>query len=60
MHAKVPLVPEGFEVPTGLEPPAFRLRMRRVNDVVKDDDAVMSSRDHLRRGYSWVPSLSHG
>lgn len=43
-----PLVPEGFAVPAGLVTDEFRLRMLTVNDVVKDYEAVMTSRDHLR------------
>ena len=35
-----PLVPEGFEVPAGLETGSFRLRMLTVRDVVADFEAV--------------------
>jgi hypothetical protein len=45
-------VPADFEVPTGLETGDFRLRMLTVNDVVKDYEAVMTSREHLRQGDS--------
>ena len=34
------LVPEGFDVPLGLEHERFRLRMLSIDDVVKDFDAI--------------------
>lgn len=37
-----------FEVPAGLETDDFHLRMLTVNDVVKDYEAVMTSREHLQ------------
>ena len=40
-------LPKDFIVPTLFETDRFRLRMLTVNDVVKDYDAVMSSRQHL-------------
>jgi|SRR5581483_1901019 len=40
------LVPEGFEVPAGLEHERFRLRMLTVDDVVKDFDAICDRVDH--------------
>jgi hypothetical protein len=40
------LVPEDFEVPTGLEHERFRLRMLSVDDVVKDFDAINARVDH--------------
>jgi len=40
-------VPEDFQVPEKLETEKFRLRMLSVDDVEKDYDAVMSSREHL-------------
>ncbi|MEL6471544.1 MAG: GNAT family N-acetyltransferase [Cyanobacteria bacterium J06623_4] len=43
-----PLVPDDFTVPAMLETDRFRLRMLSVNDVVKDYDAVMTSREHLQ------------
>ncbi|MEL6816908.1 MAG: GNAT family N-acetyltransferase [Cyanobacteria bacterium J06598_3] len=43
-----PLVPKDFVVPAELVTDEFRLRMLTVNDVVKDYDAVMTSREHLR------------
>lgn len=43
-----PFVPAEFDVPAGLETGQFVLRMLKVNDVVKDYDAVMTSIDHLR------------
>jgi len=39
------LVPEGFEVPAGLEHARFRLRMLSIDDVVKDFDAIQSRVD---------------
>ncbi len=42
------LVPSEFAVPAGLVTEAFRLRMLTINDVIKDYEAVMTSRDHLR------------
>ena len=41
-------VPDDFIVPEKLETEKFRLRMLTVEDVEKDYDAVMSSREHLR------------
>lgn len=43
-----PFVPADFEVPVIFENQYFRFRTLTVNDVVKDYDAVMSSREHLR------------
>ena len=43
-----PLVPADFAVPDCLETPTFRLRMLTVNDVVKDYEAVMVSRDRIQ------------
>jgi hypothetical protein len=42
-------VPAEFEVPAGLETRDFRLRMLTIHDVVKDYEAVMTSREHLRQ-----------
>jgi hypothetical protein len=42
-------VPSDFVVPTGLETSDFRLRMLTIHDVVKDYEAVMTSREHLRQ-----------
>jgi len=41
-------VPDDFIIPEKLETEKFRLRMLTVEDVEKDYDAVMSSREHLR------------
>ena len=48
-------VPDDFEVPELLEHERFRVRPLTVHDVVKDYDAVMTSRDHLWRqfGQAW-------
>jgi len=40
-------VPANFVVPVELENQHFRIRTLTVNDVVKDYDAVMTSREHL-------------
>jgi hypothetical protein len=40
------LVPDNFEVPAGLGHERFRLRMLRVDDVVKDFDAICDRVDH--------------
>ena len=47
-------VPRGFEPPT-LQTGRFHLRPITIHDVVKDYDAVMSSRDHLWKmfGEQW-------
>ena len=53
---KSTIVPADFIVPDTLENQHFRIRMLSVNDVVKDYDAVMSSREHLKEMYptsSW-------
>ena len=42
-----PFVPSDFKVPEKLETEKFRLRMLTVNDVVKDYDAVMTSKASL-------------
>lgn len=42
-----PFVAADFEVPETLETEAFRLRMLSVSDVVKDYDAVMTSKPYL-------------
>ncbi len=42
-----PFLPEDFVPPSGFERARFRVRPITVHDVVKDYDAVMSSRDHL-------------
>ena len=46
-----PVVPNDVEVPISLENQHFRIRMRTVNDVAKDYDAVMTSIDHLQEMY---------
>ena len=46
-HAQ-PLVPSDFKVPAVFENEHFRFRTLTVNDTVKDYDAVMSSKEHLR------------
>ncbi|NJM99738.1 MAG: GNAT family N-acetyltransferase [Phormidesmis sp. RL_2_1] len=41
-------VPPDFAVPMGLETSEFRLRMLTIHDVVKDYEAVMTSREQLQ------------
>ncbi len=57
-----PFVAEDFEVPEGLVTEDFRLRMLSVNDVVKDFEAVIASKDHLQRlfpgGSNWPEGLT--
>lgn len=50
-----PLLDPEFKVPETLETDRFHLRMLTVNDVVKDYDAVMSSKQHLHElfGPGW-------
>ena len=53
-------LPFEFEVPELLEHDRFRLRPLTVHDLVKDYDAVMSSREHLwdqfGRAWGWPPA----
>ena len=55
MEAAVSFLPSGFEIPVLLESPACRFRPLTIHDVVKDYDAVMSSRVELRNqfGTAW-------
>lgn len=55
-----PFVSKGFKVPEKLETERFRLRMLTVNDVVKDYDAVITSKDHLHEiwGPGWPDGLT--
>jgi hypothetical protein len=53
-----PLLDSEFKVPETLETDHFRLRMLTVNDVVKDYDAVMSSKQHLND--IWGPGWPEG
>lgn len=46
-----PFVPGEFQVPRTLQGERFRLRMLTIHDVVKDYDAVMSSREHLKGAF---------
>ena len=43
----MPFLPRDFVVPETLETERFRLRSITIHDVVKDYDAVMTSREHL-------------
>ena len=51
----MPFVPSDFEVPELLEAARFRLRPLTVHHLVRDYDAVMTSREHLweRFGEVW-------
>lgn len=56
-----PFVPHDFDVPSKLEAESFHLRMLTVSDLVKDYDAVMSSRAHIQElwnGVSWPDGLT--
>lgn len=58
-----PFVPDDFYVPTRLAGEDFLLRPLTINDVVKDYDAVMTSRDRLADlfgpGHGWpAPDLT--
>lgn len=55
-----PFVSENFKVPQVLETKRFRLRMLTVNDLVKDYEAVMSSKEHLQKlfGTDWPEGLT--
>ena len=48
-------LPQEFVVPASVETPRFRLRSITIHDVIKDYDAVMTSREHLwsRFGAIW-------
>jgi hypothetical protein len=56
----VGFLPSAFEVPELLEHDRFRLRPLTVHDVVKDYDAVMTSREHLwgqfGQAWGWPPA----
>jgi len=54
------LVPGDFEVPETLETSRFRLRPLTVNDLVRDFDAVMSSKSHLQQVWrtKWPEGLT--
>lgn len=47
-------VPPDFVVPVSVETDGFRMRMLTIHDLVKDYDAVMSSREHLWRRFGGV------
>ena len=54
MNELRPLVPAGFDVPTVLEHPRFRLRMLTIHDLIRDYEAVMVSVEHLQATYSAI------
>ena len=47
-------LPPDFVVPVAVETDGFRMRMLTIHDLVKDYDAVMSSREHLWRRFGGV------
>ena len=53
-----PFLDPEFEIPATLETGRFRLRMLTVNDVVKDFEAVITSKDHLHE--IWGPGWPEG
>lgn len=55
-----PFVSPDFEVPETLETDRFRLRMLTVNDVVKDFEAVTTSKAHLQKVWDgeWPEGLT--
>ena len=59
---RVPLVPDGFDVPLRLETERLRLRPLLASDAVKDYDAVMTSAERLqtafRPGGTWPDGLT--
>ena len=51
---KTEFVPPEFNIPTVLETDHFRLRMLSVDDVEKDYEAVIETREYFHsRGFSW-------
>lgn len=46
-------VPRDFELPVPLATDRFRLRPITIHDVVKDYEAVMTSKEHLRASLPW-------
>lgn len=57
-QSSFPFLDPEFKVPERLETERFRLRMLTVNDVVKDYDAVMTSKDHIHD--IWGPGWPEG
>ena len=59
-QSSYPFVDPEFEVPGSLETDCFRLRMLTVNDVVKDFEAVTTSKEHLHDiwGPGWPDGLT--
>ena len=53
-----PFLEPEFKIPETLETGRFRLRMLTVNDVVKDYDAVITSKQHLHE--IWGPGWPEG
>ena len=54
MENRKTLVDSQFRVPTGLVTDRFVLRMLTIHDLVKDYDAVISSKDHLKNTFSRI------
>ena len=59
-HNTGSFVSADFEVPEVLETDRFRLRMLTVNDVIKDYEAVMTSKEHLQKVWEtkWPEGLT--
>ena len=57
-QSSFPFVDPEFKVPETLETDRFRLRMLTVNDVVKDYDAVITSKEHIHD--IWGPGWPEG
>jgi hypothetical protein len=49
-------LPIEFEIPEKLETNRMRIRMLKVTDVIKDYDAVMSSKEHLLKSKTFGPN----
>jgi hypothetical protein len=47
-------LPKDFVVPALVETPRFRMRSITIHDVIKDYDAVMTSREHLWRRFGEI------
>lgn len=54
MQTQRPLLGPNSVAPAGLQTDRYKLRMLCVNDLVKDFDAVMSSREHLQKTFSMI------
>ena len=57
---RVPLVPDGFDVPLRLETERLRLRPLLASDAVKDYDAVMTSAERLKSVFCPIDTWPDG